>query len=516
MKLMRAATETVRQETFQGRDFTVVPVIAIVEGVLQAANSPQPELVRASEFEPASWNGRPITFGHPAIGETLVSASASPEVFEKVAVGTIFNAIVIDGTKLRVEAWIDNEKVEEQGDEAIATFARILAGEVVEVSTGYFADSVEENGKFDGEEFTAVQSDIKPDHLAILVGDQIGACSLEDGCGTNRVNKAYFMQLGDVPITISTSDTIPFENLSLYDFSKHPLDEDEDEEEEDEEDKSKSKNKKKKTNLRELLEATQLKDNGEISDMDIRGAISSALEAKGESFWSIIAVFQSNFVFEKDFGTLERREFSIADGGEVTISNEGDQVRPVTEFVLVKANQFNEESKVEDKEKLVNDLIANEATQFSEEDREFLAGLDEVKLGILSPIEVEEEEAKGVSDGVKAEAESKEEKEGESLTTEQYIEGAPPEIKEVLNQGIRLQKEQRDNLTKAIISNSQFDEEDLKGFSIEHLEKLAATAAPSDHSIKGAPVSNLGKEDDDAVPAPLEMWPRDKKSASAA
>ena len=556
MKLMKAATETVRQETFQGRDFTVVPVIAIVEGVLQAANSPQPELVRASEFDPASWNGRPITFGHPAIGETLVSASASPEVFEQVAVGTIFNSVIIDGTKLRVEAWIDNKKVEEQGDEAIATFARILAGEAVEVSTGYFADSIQEEGRFDGEKFEAVQSDIKPDHLAILVGDDIGACSLEDGCGTNRVNvtkktgqandhthtfdnadsgttseddgHTHGYSFGDSKtgetnghaheLDFQTNRGTPFANVQRFEnkgkVTKNSGHDDDEEEEEDEEEENSGhepkKRRKKKSNLRELLQMTELKDNGEISDMDVRGAISSALEAKGESFWAIVAVFQNNFIMEKNFGTLERREFSISDNGEITIANEGEDVRPVTEFIPVKANKNNQENRVEKKEQMVNDLIANEATQMTEDDREFLMGLDESKLGILAPVEVEKKEGEDEEGGVPDDGVKAESKEGDPkppVTTEEFIKNAPDEIKEVLNQGVKLQKEQRSNLTKMIIDNSKFSEDELKGFSIDQLDKLAATAAPADHSMKGAPISNLGDNNDNIVPTAKQAWP---------
>ena len=501
---MKATTETVRQETHQGRDFTVVPVIAIVEGVLQAANSPQPELVKAEEFDPAAWNGRPITFGHPTIGDLLVSASTSPEIFEEVAIGTIFNSVVINDKKLRVEAWIDNEKAEALEGDALKAFERLKAGESIEVSSGYFADSEQESGKFDGEKFEAIQSGIKPDHLAILLGDDIGACSLEDGCGTNRVNSFLLNQLG----VERTSELKGFGNrfgkTLLYGFDKHDPEEDAKKKAEEEEEEE---NKKNKSNLSLLLESSQLKDNGEISDNDVRSAISSALESKGENFWSLIAVFKDNFIFEKNFGTLERRSFSIADNGEVTIGNEGEVVRPVTEFVPVKSNEENEMNKAE----IVNSLIGNEATQFSEENRSFLEDLEESTLALLTPVEIEKdkEEEKEV-EGEKKEVEAsavKETKEAAPQTTEDYIAAAPDEIKEVLNQGIKMHSERRGQLTKAITDNSQFSEDEIKEYPLEQLEKLAVAVAPKDQILKTGPVSNLGEDSEKTPKAPL-VWPK--------
>ncbi|MEB3089954.1 hypothetical protein, partial [Parvimonas sp. M20] len=72
-----ADVASVRTEEFRGKTYTVVPVIAVVEGVLQGVNSDAPELAVASEFGkfPASWDGRPVMMNHPNIGGMWVSAS---------------------------------------------------------------------------------------------------------------------------------------------------------------------------------------------------------------------------------------------------------------------------------------------------------------------------------------------------------------------------------------------------------------------------------------------------------
>lgn len=548
-RLMAVATETVREETFQDKAFTVVPVIALVEGVLQAANSPQPELVKAEEFEPQAWNGRPVTFNHPDIAGTLVSASVSPELFEQVAVGTIFNAEVLEGKKLRVEAWIQNDKVEDQGDLAVQAFERIKNNETVEISTGYFADSIPTKGKFNGEEFDAVQRNIKPDHLAILTGEAIGACSIEDGCGAPRVNEA-----GINECECQTGEDMP---ETITDQAKHLPDEDkkvkkkvgkknQGEEEDEDEEQDKDKEDKTKTNMSysemvENLPHFHLQDNQDISDMDTRRAIMSALEAKGQSFWGVVAVFSNSFVFEKDFGTLEKRDFSIADDGTVTIAEEGEVVRPVTEFVPVVANELNQDNNSEFEEnkmavevtketkEQVTALITNEKTEYKEEDREFLEGLEEKQLKVLTAIsdhqgegeaEGEDEKAPAEGEGEKAPAESENEKAPESeegdpppVTAAEYIAKAPTEIQGVLNQGMKLQAAERSELIESIMTNkdSSFSVEELQSMSTEHLDKMSKMASPTDYTLRGGPKSNV-REDSNLVPPMKEIWPR-KQSA---
>ena len=62
-----------------------------------------------------------------------------------------------------------------------------MDGDIIEVSTGYFADKLDESGEFEGEEYDGVQINLRPDHLAILP-NTIGACSVDDGCGFPRTN----------------------------------------------------------------------------------------------------------------------------------------------------------------------------------------------------------------------------------------------------------------------------------------------------------------------------------------
>ena len=71
-----------------------------------------------------------------------------------------------------------------------------------------------------------------------------------------------------------------------------------------------------------------------------------------------------------------------------------------------------------------------------------------------------------------------------------------------------MHQNQKDKLTKAIVSNSRnkFTEEDLRSRSLDELENLASLAGvEADYSGKGGPRTN--QEDKTIIPAPIKVWP---------
>lgn len=175
---------TLRTTTFEGREHLVVPVIALVEGVIHASNADTPELVRASELEEtiAGWNGRPVVLNHPELSDGGKISANDPVTLEDYRIGTLFNAR-IEGTKLKAEAWIDVAKTMTVagGDQMLE---RIRAAEVIEVSVGAFVDAKNEHGIYQGKQYDAVWTQVVPDHFALLPSGLQGACSVEMGCGT--------------------------------------------------------------------------------------------------------------------------------------------------------------------------------------------------------------------------------------------------------------------------------------------------------------------------------------------
>jgi hypothetical protein len=169
-----------RVEQFEGREHLVVPVVALVEGVVRAMNSNGPEMVRAEKFlkQPIGWNGRPVFHGHPMRNGKPVSGNL-PEILASQRIGVVFNSHGADN-KLKMEAWIDTTRCESIAPELLS---RAKAGEPIEISVGTFVDTIEETGVFNNKRYASSWNEIVPDHLALLPEDQEGACSRKMGCG---------------------------------------------------------------------------------------------------------------------------------------------------------------------------------------------------------------------------------------------------------------------------------------------------------------------------------------------
>lgn len=168
-----------RQRKLEGRDHYVVPVVLVVEGVLNGSQGalfyPGEEL-RSSVQQ---WQGRPLVVEHPLFSSQGISGD--PEVFDRQKVGTLFNVRFADH-RLAGEAWIDIERARKIEPRILDS---IHQGHTVEVSTGLSVERDDTGGIFNGRRYDAIARDHAPDHLAILP-DYPGACSIIDGCGLVR------------------------------------------------------------------------------------------------------------------------------------------------------------------------------------------------------------------------------------------------------------------------------------------------------------------------------------------
>jgi hypothetical protein len=184
--LAGASYET-RTETFEGREHLVVPVVALVEGVVHAMNAPAPEFVPAEEFQHhySGWDGRPIFEGHPIVDGQPVSGNL-PEVLGTKRIGTVFNTTTAD-KKLKMEAWIDIELCEERAPDLLR---RLQDGDPIEISVGTFVDTDDSKGVYKGKRYTGTWSSITPDHLALLPEGDTGACSRDAGCGVRAAKES--------------------------------------------------------------------------------------------------------------------------------------------------------------------------------------------------------------------------------------------------------------------------------------------------------------------------------------
>jgi len=176
------ASYKVSRRKHEKKDYIVVPVIMMVEGVLNGSHGPL--LHTTSDFGkfPEAWNGIPVVIDHPERDGAHVSAN-SPDVLEEYSVGKVFNTHV-DGSRLRAEAWIDPEKLKEVHADLLG---QITKAEMIEVSVGVFTEDEAVEGDWKGKTYSAIARNHRPDHLALLPY-AIGACSIADGCGI-RANK---------------------------------------------------------------------------------------------------------------------------------------------------------------------------------------------------------------------------------------------------------------------------------------------------------------------------------------
>lgn len=538
--LAEVDTDAIRHEDFEGEDHLVVPLIALVEGVLRGANAATPELALAEVFGlfPLSWNGRPVTLDHPEIRGMKVSAAQTPEIFENEALGFLFNT-TLDDKKLKTEAWINLSRVEDAGEDVVAEIKRFESGEIVEVSTGLFALTEQANGTFEGEDYNAIWIHIAPDHLAILPEGTIGACSVEDGCGGPRTNKACDCEVCQLKENEMADDKETDEDIK--DQDKHDPEEDarKKKEEEDEKDNSGHTPKKKRKKMKAQSENEEgksivhilsdfkekfdgifkLRAHKELSDIDTRRALTAGLVAEdAHAFFEIIAVFDNSFVYAKGFdGTLLERGFSIADEGEIALNSEVTEVRPVTEFVPV--NLTNEEEPMTNKK--VDELIVNEATKFNEDDRKWLESQNDDRLDSLFPVANSEGDEK-LKENDKLETNEALEDKGSddadvtanSQTAEEFIADAPAEMQEVLSDGLRMQREEKTKLVTELVANKRctFDEDELKDMKIAQLKKLAQLGnTPSYEGQTGNAEITANQGDDNISPAPV---PFPRKSAA--
>ncbi|MEM2989558.1 MAG: DUF2213 domain-containing protein [Halobacteria archaeon] len=196
----------VRREKLLGKDYYVVPMTMLVEGVLNGSHGPL--FYPSSEImkEPAAWNGMPITLGHPVDAYGASISARSPDVLEKYAIGVIFNSRYSDG-KLLADGWFDVDRLKKIAPHLLQA---IISNEKIELSTGLYIDYENSSGVYNGKKYIAIAKNYRPDHLAVFSDGQIGACSLNDGCGVNVANSRSWYEL-----VSNKKKTLPSDKLDI-------------------------------------------------------------------------------------------------------------------------------------------------------------------------------------------------------------------------------------------------------------------------------------------------------------
>jgi len=180
-----------RVETVNDRDWLVLPVIAVLETVLNGMLLPAEEIARL----PEAWEGMPVPIGHPQVDGWYVSARTRDQL--PLCAGWFFDVHSVgDRARLVGDIWLDMAKAYELGGNAERAVSQLRNGHSAEVSTAFYADIEPITGSYNGVEYFGIFRNIVPDHLAVLL-DQEGACNWQDGCGCPRANEQESDQQAD-------------------------------------------------------------------------------------------------------------------------------------------------------------------------------------------------------------------------------------------------------------------------------------------------------------------------------
>lgn len=458
----------IRHETLQGKQYLVAPLAMITEGVHSGSGGPL--LYKESEIKRAvpAWNMKPIVVYHPEQDGKGISA-ADPVVLEKQQVGMLLNVRYSAG-KLRAEAWIDElqaNKVDSRVIEALEN------NKIMEVSTGLFTENVGSGGKWGDKDYVAEATNHQPDHLALLP-DQIGACSVADGAGLLQINEAATAAGKDVTRLLAREMDV----------------------------------------LRKLV-------GNAMSNSKLHEALGMALREKlGNNkttpcYGWVVDVYPKFFIYEEESpnGMKLYKLGYTANKDGVTIDNDTpEEVVRVVEYRTADTGKFvgNEARTTKernmDRKKVIDGLIANEATGFEESDRAVLEKLDDAALQLhakaampkkkkMPMADLDEDMADGAAgndddaDGsgeypaVKKptkNAKAKQAANAKPATVQEYVNAAPPEIRDMLTNGLAVADAEKAKCIETIVANkgNKFTKEFLATKGLAELQGMAALCAP--------------------------------------
>lgn len=423
-------------KALHGRDHWVVPVVMSIEGVHNGSQGPI--LYSAEELAKSvdNWNGAPVTIYHPQTNNGNYTSARTPESAPGV-VGIIYNA-QMDGAKLKGEAWIDIEVLKEVSPVA---YEHIEQTKAVDVSIGAFQEHIVEQGEFKDETYQAIATNIQPDHLAILPNKK-GACDWDDGCGirVNEKNKSMniFQQLGS----------------KAADYFKSFF---------------------------------ALNEPGMVETLEQINQLLWAMDT--ENIWHYLEEsYEDHVIYRKNQNgdiSYFRQDYTIDKDNNVVF--EGDPVEVVKDVTFNPVTNLNQSVKLNTMSKpatpcTVNDLINNEATHYTEDNREWLESLSDDQLQLMAPKEAAAEPANNGqnSEGVKDPFAG-------ITDPEQAIEKMPIGLQESFRSMHRVHKEKRASLISEITANSEMTADELELYPESQLEKLAEAVKPKgDFSLNGS------------------------------
>jgi hypothetical protein len=313
-------------------------------------------------------------------------------------------------------------------------------------------------GQWNSEQYSASIVDMIPDHLALLP-NSTGACSWDDGCGL-RANAKEIMNSNKESILIVLAKQQELGGLI--------------------------------DKVRRFVDSMDVYDRATE-----RSVVVNYLRA----------VYSDSFIYKQDLrrpnqpeqSVLLKQKYSVNDSGELEFVGDPEEViedlqynpksnedgtaeNNITEEVRIMATAaakakcaekaVTPADKAKCKEMTVNQMIENQDNAWTEEDREWLTGLNEAQfskvLANAEPKEIIKEVEKIVEkviDNTKA----------APTTLAGWLETVPTEIRSVVNAGMKELDTKRASLIAKIAANERntFNEDQLKGMDMGMLESIS-------------------------------------------
>lgn len=464
----------VRNDTMEGKDFLVVPMIMMLEGVHTGSGGPLYYPADELSKTPEVWNHKPVVVYHPTQNGKGISA-CSPDVLSAHKIGVIMNAHFTSLGQLKAEAWLEEERVKKV-DERILN--AIQEKKILELSTGLFTDNEMTDGEYEGDKYVAIARNYRPDHLAVLP-DKIGACSVADGAGFCR--NELIALTGAQEEDLETLRGFIVQNLQKAAGKKGPI--------------------------QNVLNRLPDLVNNELSHESLRSKLCEALEKRfpppsgdqaGYGWPYVESVFEDFLVYSMA-GKLFRIGYSKSDTG-VTISGSPKSVVRVTEYRTeggspvgnAAGRQLNQTETKDMKKELVDGLIANGG--YSEESRTMLMGLEEnvlksmtaasAKLATNAKSTTAPAEAPKTAAAAVVVNEVK-----KPATHADFLASAPAETQAIIRNAERVLNSEKEKHVATITANAanKFTKEQLMGMDVSMLEHLAALAGAQKPAAPAAP-----------------------------
>ena len=455
---------TIQRKQLDGKPHIIVPVVMMLEGVHNGSHGAILHTAEELSHITEAWNGIPVTIQHPKNGSNFISAN-SPDV---PYVGRIFNTKFTNG-KLKAQAWLDVEKLESTSP---TTMAYINQQKPLDVSVGVFTDEEAAEGEWNGESYVAIARNYRPDHLALLPGEQ-GACSWADGCGIRTNNK------NNNKIENNMKKVNPINSLQV---NKQSFDEI-------------------SSQIRQIVYA------GEKEDL----------------YFYVDDIYDNYFIYRKETRGVNpssetyKQSYTINTDDVVELVDDPQKV--IKKITYVQTNEINtNNNKNERKTKMskclidkVDALIANTSTKFTDEDRDWLLTQSEAILEKLTP--------KPVRTAPKADEQEQYQVTEKDVTTflenksrEDIIKLLPAEIQANVISALALRDKNRADMIAKIQANTgnTWEQAELEAMSCNVLEKLTKSVSkvnpaqeqPADYSANNGGINNNASADDDDLLLP--------------